>query len=109
MIKTVLNKRVLSPNLVREFIAHYSEPNLCSGDGASVYELIDGGWNCAPLDVAHLEVSYDVNRHYGFLQLAKEILKERNNKKLEDFLRIVSTDCLRKVAEIEPVPKICAD
>ena len=109
MIKTVLNKRVLSPNLVREFIAHDSEPNLCSGDGASVYELIDRGWNCAPLDVAHLEVSYDVNRHYGFLQLAKEILKERNNKKLEDFLRIVSTDCLRKVAEIEPVPKICAD
>jgi hypothetical protein len=91
MIKVVLKQKMLSPDLVREFAVHYGELTSYSVDGASIHDLLDTGWTSAPLNIAHLEPLPQICRRYKFLELAKELLKEHKNKKLEDFLRIAGT------------------
>jgi hypothetical protein len=109
MIERVLKRGMLSPDVVREFAAHYGEPSLYSADGASIHDLLDSGWTRAPLDIAHLEPLPQICRHYKFLELAKEILKEHKNKKLEDFLRIVGTGNLTEAVETAPPLNSCAN
>jgi glycosyltransferase involved in cell wall biosynthesis len=101
MIEMVLKQEMLSPDVVRELVAHYSEPQSNSPGGVSISEMIDAGWICAPLYIAHTELPHQIHRRYKFLELAKEILSEHKNKNLQDFLNIVAISSLRAAAETD--------
>ncbi|MBI5839228.1 MAG: class I SAM-dependent methyltransferase [Chloroflexi bacterium] len=98
MMEKVLQDGVLSPAMIRGFIAHYGEPHLVNDSGVTIYSLIDSGWVCAPLNFPHLPLP-KVSRLYKYINMAKQILEENHKPEFENFFRIVNKNNASTVFE----------
>lgn len=92
MINFVLKYNVLHPNVIRGFVVSYGQPNNGLGvKGASMYDLVDTGWNAATFNAAHGDVLYNLmQRSKTFTQLAAELVEKKNEyADLQRFLKII--------------------
>lgn len=92
MIRGLVEKGMLDRDLIREFIAHYGQPENCQGHGLSVYSLVDSGWRCGALSVAHTDLTPSVPRQRKHLDLAKQVLNNSPDSMVERFLLIVGSE-----------------
>ncbi len=97
MVRGVLQDGHVDENAVREFAVHYGLHNSRNNLNArsTIYGLIDDGWVCGHLDVAH-DPPPKLNRRLTFGKLANQMLEEHSHPQLEEFFRI----CVSSVAAI---------
>ena len=76
MLTSSLQSGSINPNMIRGFAKSYGRTNNRGLVGASIYELIDAGWNVNTLNIAHRDLVEDsFSRRKNFIQLATEILE----------------------------------
>lgn len=82
MVSTVMKRKSLDPDAIRAFVARYGGPGLSATPGVSTYDLVDAGWVCAPLEVAHVEPWLRALRRYRFSELANQTVAAAEEKDL---------------------------
>ena len=100
MMRKVVKRGNLDPGIVREFAAHYGQPDLATSQGVSTYALVDAGWVCAPLSVARVEPWPQTERRYKFLELAQQIAAEAKGTELEAFVATPRSTLVQRMGRL---------
>jgi hypothetical protein len=92
MIYAMVEKAAFDRDLMREFIAHYGQPENCERLGLVIYSLVDAGWECGALSVAHTNRRPSLPRKQKHLELAKKLLGDSPDSLIERFLFISGSE-----------------
>ena len=91
MISSVLKHNMLDPDIIRGFVKSYGRPDDLRTEGASIYDLVDTGWNATTFNVVHGYIlNSKMSRRKTFIQLASQMVEGKSEYlNLQSFLQII--------------------